>query len=85
MSAKRFAKTTARDSLFLLVSELSDTPRDVSLPPIYSEFADVFSEKEAAKLSLEKVVHEINLKLDASSPPYGPLYPCSATELDHLL
>jgi hypothetical protein len=85
MSAKRFVKTTARDLLFLLVSELLDTSQDMSLPPIYSKFADVFSEKETAKLPSEKVVHEINLKPDTSSPLYGPFYPYLATELDYLL
>lgn len=84
MSAKRFAKTTTKDSIFLLVSSLSKDEAP-TIPGAYKEYEDVFSEADAAKLPSDKVVHEIKLLNDSVTPPYGPLYPCSAKELDHLL
>jgi hypothetical protein len=44
----------------------------------------MFSKKKAATLSPKNINHKINLQPDAKRPPYGPLYLCSAKELEHL-
>jgi hypothetical protein len=85
ISAKHFVRTITRDSLFLLVSSPSESNEELTLPPAYREYGDVFSEVDASKLPFNKVVHEIRLQSDSVTPLYRPLYPCLATELDHLL
>jgi hypothetical protein len=59
MLAKRFARTITKDSLFLLVSSPSESNEELTLPPAYWEYKDVFSEADASKLPFNKVVHEI--------------------------
>jgi hypothetical protein len=68
---------------FLLAASIVELEEGILLD-IYNEYFEVFSEKEAATLFPENVNHEINLQLDAKGPPYGPLYPCLAKELEHL-
>jgi hypothetical protein len=68
---------------FLLAASIVEL-EEGTLLDIYNEYFEVFSEKEAATLPPENVNHEINLQLDAKGPPYGPLYLCSAKELEYL-
>ena len=60
----------------------------VSLPPFvvkyYSDFMDVFSEKESNTLPLHGPHdHQIPI-VDEKAPPFGPIYPLSRTELQVL-
>jgi len=51
------------------------------IPEEYQDFADVFSEKDAAELPpIEGRQHPIELK-EGEEPPYGPIYALSETEL----
>ena len=59
-----------------------------SLPPVitqyYTDFLDVFSEKESNTLPLHGPHdHQIPL-VDGKAPPFGPIYPLSRTELQVL-
>jgi len=57
---------------------------EVVLPPEYAEYADVFSEENAATLpATTKVKHSIVLK-EGSQVPYKSIYPLSAHELNVL-
>ena len=54
------------------------------LPPELKEFADVFSPKEADKLPPHRP-YDHNIRLtEGKTPPFGPLYPMSRTELTAL-
>ena len=67
----------------LAAATTDDTP---TVPPRYSDFADVFSEEEANRLPEHGPQdHAIEIDPEASgSPPWGPLYNLSATELKAL-
>jgi hypothetical protein len=80
---RRFRLLARTTPTFLLAASIVE-PEEGTLPGIYNEYSEVFSEKEAATLPPENVNHEINLQPGAKGPPYGPLYPCSAKELEHL-
>lgn len=80
---KRFNILARTTTPFLLTANLLE-PEEGVLPQAYKDYAEVFSEEEAATLPSEDVTHEIDLKPDSKGPPYGPLYPCSAKELEHL-
>ena len=83
-SPKRFSKATRDEEIFLMVASVVEEQETPNVPLQYRDYEDVFSAEEASKLPSEKVNHEIQLRPGAGSPPYGPLYPCSATELNHL-
>src|SRR5258707_4203200 len=56
----------------------------LQIPPNYQEFADVFSEKAAARFPKEKMWdHEINL-IPGTTPPYGKVYPMPPVEYNTL-
>jgi hypothetical protein len=60
---------------------MGTTVHESVLPSDYEDFADVFSEEEAAKLQqLEGAQHPIELE-PGKDPPWGPIYNLSATEL----
>ncbi|EDN08461.1 hypothetical protein HCAG_04960 [Histoplasma mississippiense (nom. inval.)] len=50
---------------------------------LFTDYKDVFSEKEAAKFPDTKVRHKIHLE-EGATAPYGPLYNLSVKELDVL-
>ena len=55
-----------------------------TIPPAYSDFADVFSAEAAAALPASgDHDHRIELE-DGASPPWGPIYPLSSVELETL-
>jgi hypothetical protein len=68
---------------FLLAASIVEL-EEGTLPDIYNKYFKVFFEKEAATLLPKNVNHEINLQSDVKGPPYRPLYPCLAKELEHL-
>lgn len=81
--AKSFVDNTRRDFIFLLTME-EDKDSTIGLPEAYYEFKSVFSEEGASLLPSGEVYHEIRLREGSDQPPFGPLYPCSAKELEHL-
>ena len=51
------------------------------VPPEYHDYADVFAKKEADQLPPHRPYdHTIDLE-EGTTPPYGPIYPMSPTEL----
>ena len=66
-------------------TELTATEEDYSnVPEKYSEFFEVFSKKKANTLPPHRTYdHQIILK-EGKSPPFGPIYNLSQTELDEL-
>ena len=55
--------------------------QDITLPPEYAEYAEVFSEEEAAKFpDSTRVEHSIPVE-EGAEVPYGPIYSLSANEL----
>jgi hypothetical protein len=61
--------------------ELNSTEMVTSLSEEYADYADVFSEEEAAKLpESTRVRHAIPIE-ESAEVPYGPIYPLSANEL----
>ena len=56
-----------------------DTP-PTELPPEYSDYRDVFSEKEANRLP-PHVLHDYAIELKGGELPYGPIYNLSEKEL----
>ena len=67
------------------LTKKEDTPVDLSyIPAEYHEYADVFSKKKADTLAPHRPYDlKINLE-EGTSPPWGPIYSLSATELQAL-
>src|SRR2546429_350145 len=53
------------------------------IPPEYADLAELFSEEKANELP-EHGPHDHSIELDGGTPPFGPLYNLSATELQVL-
>ena len=59
------------------------TVKKVVLPIKYADFADVFSLTLAHKLP-SHIPHDHAIEIDNGQPPFGPIYPLSAVELNVL-
>jgi transposase InsO family protein len=81
----RFAKSM-RTNLTMMIMYRPDADDDgkVGIPKQYHKWYKVFSEGDAAALPGEQAVHEIPLVPGSPTPPYGPLYSLSQTELQTL-
>ena len=67
----------------LLITTLSEETPDETIPPEYSDYADVFSATEASKLPDTQVMHNIDL-FPGKELPWKLIYPMSAIELETL-
>ena len=74
--------TLNEDDLVATINVVSNVDGGATLPQRYRDYADVFNETAATTLSepRPRLNHEILLKPN-STPPYGPLYNLSETEL----
>jgi hypothetical protein len=68
----------------LTTGQTTDEPLPDNVPQHYQDFADVFSKARAQKLPPHRPYdHRIHL-IEGSTPPYGPIYSLSETELKQL-
>jgi hypothetical protein len=67
------------------LAKKEDTPVDLSyIPAEYHQYADVFSKKKADTLAPHRP-YDLKIHLEeGTSPPWGPIYSLSATELQAL-
>jgi hypothetical protein len=66
-----------------MIEEATPEAVDPGLPSQYHQYAKVSSEREASTLPPDRAMHEIRL-VNGKTPPYGPLYSMSRTELEAL-
>ena len=83
--SESFTLNLSATSVLGRATSVSGTPPDLSgIPPEYHEFADVFS-KTKADILLENCLHDLKIILeDGATPPLGPIYSLSKTELNTL-
>ena len=81
----RFAKLARNQTVYFLSVNLIETETSelIDIPEQYREYEMVFSKENAEILPDEDHVYEIHL-VDGKTPPFSPLYPLSATELEVL-
>ena len=70
--------------IFIRSTVESPEPAPVSLPPEYSEFADLFDKKSAEQLPEHQPWDHTIPLVDGKQPPFGPIYPLSEFELRSL-
>jgi hypothetical protein len=82
ISAQQFREISSMEDSTDLTEKASAALANI--PDEYKEFLDVFSETEANKLPDHRPYdHRIDIP-DGSTPPFGPIYNLSPTELDAL-
>ncbi|KAL2126371.1 hypothetical protein VTI74DRAFT_1096 [Chaetomium olivicolor] len=63
---------------------ITPEPVDISLPPVYEAYKDLFTSSDRPPLPRHTALeHRIDLD-PAARPPWGPIYPLSAVELETL-
>ena len=83
--SETFQLNLAHPEVHARLAKTDETPAKLELvPPEYHDFADVFNKKKADTLAPHRP-YDLKISLEeGTSPPWGPIYSVSATELQAL-